>query len=134
MFLLVAGSTETARALVIDEFLGNHSDFKHLALEDIVETLVDTEEDVLDFQLMFMTMVACECAKEARAEGHRIIITCPDVTLIDQVEDEIKEPITKVYLGKGGETEGFDCEIDSAERSMQDICKLLDEIIEATPA
>ena len=64
MFLLLAGSTEMARALIVDEFLGEHSDWRHLALEDIADAEMDTGdmegEDIFGFQMAFMTMVACE--------------------------------------------------------------------------
>src|SRR3989338_8892184 len=107
MFLLLAGSTEMARALIVDEFLGAHDDWRHLALEDIqdVERTEDAEDDIFDFQKSFMTMVACECAKEARQEGHNIIITCPANEMIEGVYSEIEEQIVSVYLGAHDEAE-----------------------------
>ena len=114
-----------ARALIVDEFLGAHDDWRHLALEDIqeVEQGDDSEdEDIFDFQKSFMTMVACECAKEAREEGHNIIITCPESEMIEGVYSEIEEPAD------------FDHVIDSTSKSMVEVCGHLDEIIQAMPA
>mgnify|MGYP006915944066 CR=1 FL=1 len=141
MFLLLAGSTEMARALIVDEFLGNHDDWRHLALEDIQEQDIEmeegmemNEEDVFGFQMAFMTMVACECAKEARAKGHRILITCPETEMLEGIYNEIEEPIVSVFLGLEGEADGFDHVINSSEKSMVEVCKFLNDIIQATPA
>ena len=126
-----------ARALIVDEFLGAHDDWRHLALEDIqeVEQGDDSEdEDIFDFQKSFMTMVACECAKEAREEGHNIIITCPESEMIEGVYGEIEEPIISVYLGDPDEAADFDHVIDSTSESMVAVCGRLDEIIQAMPA
>ena len=135
MFLLIAGSTDTARALIVDEFLSQHSDWRHLALEDIVDSWDEgiDDHDVLGFQQSFMTMVACECAKEAYEAGHRIIITCPRSEMIEGVYHEIGA-ITSIYLGKPEEADGFDHIIDASSESMKDICAQLDQIVEATPA
>lgn len=139
MFLLLAGSTEMARALIVDEFLGAHSDWRHLALEDIQEVEVETtegmeEEDVFGFQQAFMTMVACECAKQAMSEGNHVLITCPENEMIEGVYSEIDDRIISVYLGPQEESDGFDHVIDSAEKSMVEVCGVLDEIVQATPA
>jgi|TARA_Y100000310_G_scaffold288548_1_gene314270 hypothetical protein len=140
MFLLLAGSTEMARALIVDEFLGSHDDWRHLALEDIQDQDMDEmtedmdDDDVFGFQIAFMTMVACECAKEARMSGHRIIITCPESEMLEGVYHEIDEPIISVYLGTEEEADGFDHVINSSEKSMVEVCTFLNEIIQATPA
>lgn len=137
MFLLLAGSTEMARALIVDEFLGGHEDWRHLALEDIQEVEMDEnieDEDVFGFQMAFMTMVACECAKEARESGHRVIITCPESEMLEGVYSEIDEPIISVYLGAPDEADGFDHVINSSDTSMVEVCKKLDDIIQAMPA
>lgn len=130
-----------ARALIVDEFLGNHSDWRHLALEDIQDQEVEMDEnmemdddDVFGFQMAFMTMVACECAKEAQESGHRIIITCPESEMLEGVYSEIGEGIISVYLGPKEESDGFDHVIDSSQKSMVEVCALLDEIIQVTPA
>lgn len=141
MFLLLAGSTEMARALIVDEFLGQHTDWRHLALEDIQEIELDPEqmqemedEDIFGFQNAFMTMVACECAKEARSAGHHIIITCPESDMIEGVYSEIEEPIISVYLGEEDDADGFDHIIDSGQKSMVEVCELLNDIVQAQPA
>ena len=130
-----------ARALIVDEFLGSHEDWRHLALEDIqdaemeMEDMEDiSEDDVFGFQKAFMTMVACECAKEARQSGHRIIITCPESEMIAGVYSEIEEPIVSVYLGPEEEADGFDHVINSSDASMVEVCKKLEDIIQAMPA
>ena len=134
MFLLLAGSTEMARALIADEFLGEHDDWRHLALEDIQDVTIDEEEDVLGFQQAFMTMVACECAKEAQQEGNHVLITCPESEMIESVYSEIEQPIISVYLGPAEEADGFDHVIASSDASMLEVCTKLNEIIQATPA
>lgn len=141
MFLLLAGSTEMARALIVDEFLGAHEDWRHLALEDIQDVEVDgadeldmEDDDVFGFQQAFMTMVACECAKEAQSAGHHVIITCPESEMLEGVYHEIDDTIISVYLGPADESDGFDHVIDSAEQSMVEVCKKLNEIIQAMPA
>ena len=137
MFLLLAGSTEMARALIVDEFLGSHSDWRHLALEDIQDVEMEdaeSEDDVFGFQMAFMTMVACECAKEARNAGHNIIITCPESDMLEGIYHEIDESIISVYLGPENEADGFDHTIDSGSKSMVEISTMLDEIIQAQPA
>ena len=124
-----------ARALIVDEFLGNHSDWRHLALEDIQnDGDTEMEDDVLGLQESFMTMVACECAKEEQAKGNHIIITCPSSDMIGGIYDEIHEPIISVYLGPKEESDGFDHTIDSTSASMIDISKTLDRIIQIQPA
>ena len=139
MFLLLAGSTEMARALIVDEFLGEHDDWRHLALEDIQEVELSSEqdlneEDVFGFQQAFMTMIACECAKEAREAGHHVLITCPESEMLEGVYSEITDEIISVYLGPEEESDGFDHVIDSGDASMVEVCKKLNEIIQAMPA
>lgn len=127
-----------ARTLIVDEFLGNHSDWRHLALEDIQDAelaeATGEDEDIFGFQMAFMTMVACECAKEARAEGHHIIITCPESDMLEGVYSEIDESIISVFLGAKEDADGFDHVVNSSESSMIQVCRVLEEIIQATPA
>jgi DNA polymerase I-like protein with 3'-5' exonuclease and polymerase domains len=139
MFLLLAGSTEMARALIVDEFLENHDDWRHLALEDIQDQEIEgaddmEDEDVFGFQMAFMTMVACECAKEAHEKGHRILITCPESEMLEGIYSEIEDPIISVFLGIENDADGFDHVINSSEKSMVEVCKQLNQIIQATPA
>lgn len=135
MYLIVAGSTETVRALVVDEFLNNHEDWRHLALEDIQDVELEEHEDVIGFQETFMTMVACDCARQARAEGNHVIITCPDLDMLHNVYDELDDVIKSVFVQSAGEeVQDFDLVIDGSESSMTAICKQLEELIEATPA
>lgn len=128
-----------ARALIVDEFLGAHDDWRHLALEDIQDQEFEEEEDMSDddifgFQMAFMTMVACECAKEARKQGHRIIITCPESDMLEGIYHEIEEPIISVFLGVEEDADGFDHVINGSEKSMVEVCTFLNEIIQSTPA
>ncbi len=126
-----------ARALIVDEFLGVHEDWRHLALEDIQEMNEEAgvdDDDIFNFQQIFMTMVACECAMEAREAGHHVIITCPESDMIEGVYSEITDSIISVYLGPAEEADGFDHVVDSADSSMVEVSKKLDEIIQAQPA
>ena len=132
MLLLLAGSTETAREMIVDEFLGQHKDWKHLPLEDIQDP--EDEDDVLGIRQTFMTMVACECAKEAQIQGYHIIITCPEEEMIADVYGEFSDKVTSVYLGKENECDGFDHVVDSGSKAAHTVCDDLNKIIEATPA
>lgn len=136
MFLLLAGSTEMARALIVDEFLGGNSDWRHLALEDIAqEEDADTEEDdIFGFQTTFMTMIACECAKEARDAGNHVIITCPESEMMEGIYSEIDEPIVSVFLGAAEDADGFDHIIDSGSKSILEIQQTLEDIIQTKSA
>ena len=129
MYLLITGSTETARALIADTFLEGHGDWKHLALEDIEEEDGADDEDILGMQMMFMTMVACQCAKDAREEGHSILITCPSPEMIDSVLAEIPERIVTVHLGDLSEADAFDYVIDTRRKSVEKTCRELDGIV-----
>ena len=136
MFLLLAGSTEMARALIVDEFLGGNGDWRHLALEDIATTEEDSveEDDIFGFQTTFMTMIACECAKEERDAGNHVIITCPESEMLEGVYSEIDEPIVSVFLGAEEDADGFDHIIDSASKSILEIKCTLEDIIQTQPA
>jgi|SRR3989338_1339682 len=128
MYLLLAGSSPTARALVTDTFLGGHPDWKHLALEDIFDEEPD-EEDVLGMKQTFMTMIACQCAKDARSAGAHIIITCPSPAMIDGVRGEIPEQIVTVHLGAVRGADGFDHIIDTRRKSARQTSEALDGIL-----
>ena len=131
-----------ARALIVDEFLGGHEDWRHLALEDIQDQEMDeapgmedmSEDDIFGFQMAFMTMVACECAKEETAAGRHVVITCPESDMIPGIYSEIEEDIVSVFLGEQSDADGFDHVIDSASKSMVEISAKLDQIIQAQPA
>lgn len=133
MLLLIAGSTDTARQMIADEFLGEHADWRHLALEDIYEPDAE-EDDDFGFQQTFMTMVACECAKDSMKEGHHVIITVPVSEMIGTVFQEFEETPQTIYLGTEDEADGFDHIIDASEKSMADVCGMLKKIIQSTPA
>lgn len=126
-----------ARTLIVDEFLDINSEWKHLALEDIDDPELNGEEaneDIFDFQRTFMTMVACECAKEANEAGHHVIITCHESDLLPGVYSEIQDRIVSVYLGSSEDSDGFDHVIDSGSKSMVEISQLLNDIIKPMPA
>jgi len=129
MLLLLAGSTDTVREMVVDSFLADHKDWKHLPLEDIRDP--EDEEDILGIRQTFMTMVACECAKEAHLEGYHIIITCPEVDMIENVYGEFSDKLTSVFLGPKDWAEDFDHVIESGNKSARDICGALNEIVKA---
>jgi len=135
MFLLLAGSTEMARALIVDEFLGGNNDWRHLALEDIqpTENTEGEEEDIFGIQTTFMTMVACECAKEAHDAGNHVIITCPENEMMEGIYSELDEPIVSVFLGAKEDADGFNHIIDSASKSIVEIQQTLEDIIQTEP-
>jgi len=133
MLLLLAGSTETARQMITDEFLSEHADWRHLALEDIMDPEAE-EEDDFGMQQTFMTMIACECAKDVMKEGHHVIITCPTSEMIGGVFQEFDEAPTTIYIGAPDEADGFDHMINASQKSMSDVSHFLSDIIQEQPA
>ncbi len=127
MYLLLVGSTDTARAVVTEAFLKGHPDWKHLALEDITEEEPD-DDDVLGMQQTFMVMVACQCAKDECEQGFSILITCPSTDLVDAVCGEIQEDIITVYLGNTGAKGDFDYVLKTRGKSVGETTEALSSI------
>lgn len=127
MYLLLVGSTDTARAIVTEAFLKGHPHWKHLALEDIYEEGPD-EDDILGMQQTFMVMVACQCAKDEHKQGFSILITCPSPEIVDAVCGEIQEDIITVYLGNTGERGSFDYILKTRGKSVGETTEALNQI------
>ncbi len=133
MLLLLAGATETARGLVAENFLGEHPDWKHLALEDIYDPN-PADEAADEFQTAFNTIVACECVRDARkAEGCAVLITCPSPAMLETVQEEFPKDLVCIRLGTEREWEGhsFDHEVNAKKCSLKEIAGFLKKLAKA---
>ncbi|HLD32614.1 MAG TPA: hypothetical protein VJB10_03435 [Candidatus Peribacteraceae bacterium] len=129
MILLLSGASETARALVVDNVLDTHKDWRHLALEDLREEDTWNNEEI-GMEEVFGVMIACDCAKDVQQEGCHIIITCPSVYLIETVRDAFPEKIVTVHMGEEGEgEETFSHVLNPKTHSLNDTCNFLEELI-----
>ena len=127
MVLLLSGGTEVTRGVIVDKFLEDHPDCRHLALEDLDAT--QDPDDVIGMGAFFALLVACECAKEALKEGYNVVITCPAAEMLDTVEESFPEELTSVYLGKTHAKTVYDRVIDTARQSVGETCSMLHELV-----
>jgi len=129
MVLLLSGGTEISRGVIVDKFLADHPDWRHLALEDL-DTTAD-KDDVIGMGAFFALLVACECAKEALKEGFNVVITCPSADMLDTVEESFPKELKSVYLGKKARTlkKDYDHVIDTSRQSVGETCSVLHELI-----
>jgi len=129
MILILAGASGTARELIVDAFLGDHPDWKHLALEDVIEDDAVDENDGPDMEQVFATVLACETAKDEAEQGHHIITTLPSPYLIETVLDQFEEAAT-AFLGKVPTdlADMFEHTIDGSQ-SVPDTCGALEDVI-----
>ncbi|MBM3227286.1 hypothetical protein FJZ27_00255 [Candidatus Peribacteria bacterium] len=131
MLLLLAGASDTARGLLAESFLGDHPNWKHLALEDIYDPEQATADD---FQTAFNTIVACECVRDARKAGEcPVLITCPSATMLETVQEEFPSDLVCVRLGVEQEWEGhsFDHEVNAKKCSLKEIGGFLRKLAKA---
>ena len=130
MIIALAGSTGTARELIVDSFLGNHADWRHLAIEDIIEDDAIDPEDGADMGQLFGVMVACEAAQGEVNEGYSVIITLPAHILIKTVLDQFEDAVC-VSLGDplSDTEELFEHIIDSSSQSVAATNEALEGII-----
>ena len=129
MVLLLSGATEITRGLIVDAFLANHPDWRHLALEDL--NTPEDQEDVIGMGAFFALLVACECAKEALKEGYDVVITCPSADMLPTVEESFPEELKSVYLGKKVRAlkKDYDHVIDTSRQSVDETCSVLHELV-----
>jgi hypothetical protein len=129
--LLLAGASETARAVLVENLLDRHKDWRHLALEDLREDGEWKLHDDVEMDEVFSALLACECAKEFHEEGHPIVVTCPALSLLDTVTEALPDPLVSVYMGTVDEApeSGFDHIIDSSSLSARAACQKLERII-----
>lgn len=132
MILLLTGSTETARGLVVTKILDAHDDWRLLALEDLHEDNESWDETVSQGEI-FGTMIACACARESCAEGYSVVISCPNVGLVETVREALPdEKIISVHMDtEPGELDQFDYVIEGRKKSVNDTCRILEDIIAA---
>lgn len=129
MVLLLSGGTEMARGVIVDKFLADHPDWRHLALEDLDAT--QDPDDIIGMGPFFALLVACECAKEALKEGFNVVITCPKAEMLETVEESFPKETLSVYLSRGvRKVKGnYDEVIDTARQSVTDTCALLHDLV-----
>jgi len=127
MVLLLSGGTEVTRGVIVDKFLSDHPDWRHLALEDLDAT--QDPDDVIGMGAFFALLVACECAKEALKEGYNVVITCPAAEMLDTVEESFPKDLTSVYLGKTRAKTVYDRVIDTTKQSVGETCATLHKLV-----
>jgi len=128
MVLLLTGATEMSRGVIVDRFLADHPDWRHLALEDL--NTQEDKEDVIGMGAFFALLIACECAKEALKEGYNVVITCPSADMIQTVEESFPKELKSVYLGRSQRAaQRFDHTIDTRKQSVGETCSLLHRLV-----
>jgi hypothetical protein len=129
MVLLLCGATEMSRGVIVDQFLADHPDWRHLALEDLQAN--EDPDDVIGMGAFFALLVACECAKDALKEGYNVVITCPAAEMIETVQQSFPKELKSVYLGKSARAaQRFDHMIDTRRQSVGETCSLLHGLIQ----
>lgn len=125
MVLLLSGSTDMTRGLIVDAFLSKHPDWRHLALEDLQVAHTDVPESFL-----FALLVACECAREVIKEGFSVVITCPRVDMLPTVQEAFPDDLISVLLGRHPRSASdYDCVIDTSRQSVSDTCTVLHSLV-----
>ena len=129
MILLLTGSSETARGLLMEKLLGGVQDWRHLSLEDLQEEKPD--RTLLSFEEEFKILLACECAKEVHNEGLNIAVTCHEPHLLMMIQQAFPGDLTSVYLGAPEEqiSTMFDHVINASNQSVNDAYKALRGVI-----
>ena len=129
MILLLSGATDIARALLIEQFLKVHPDWRHIDVEQL--TGLPFLKDASDEEQHKLSMsIACHCANEVSAEGVNVILSHSVATdLLDLLKAEIEGPLTTIHLGAEGEAAGFDHAIPTLNRSASDVALHLERII-----
>lgn len=133
MVIILDGSTKTARITIAEQAIENFPSWRHLALE-VFEEAADPEEEK-DFHLQ----VIKKCADELAKTDLHLILTMPgDSPQHGLLSTALKPDCTTVHLGTeddpsaslraGGE---FDYTIDTQERSVNDVLKLMHTIMKA---
>ena len=130
MILLLTGSSEIARAVIATKILDAHSDWRHLALEDLRDENEKWEDEV-EMNDEFGAMVACGCVKESACEGYHVVITCPSLGLIDTVREALEgDQIVSVHMDtRPKDLEQFDYIFPGNEKSVKESCRFLEDII-----
>lgn len=130
MYLLIAGASETAQALIADAFLAEHSDWRHLPLEDIWDPAADTEE--AKGALVFSLLIACQTLRDTMEEGaEHVLITCPTPAMLPTLEEKFPDMITRVQIGSDEEwnVTSFHHVLNTPNGSVRDICTALTALI-----
>ena len=125
--LILSGSSEMARSIVVDKLLDDRKDLRHLALEDLRE-VGEWEEDIT-MEDVFGTMIACDCAKDELDKGHPIVITCPSLYLINTVRESMPTEVITVHMGQNSDLDHDVDHIIEATCSANQTCSFLHEIL-----
>lgn len=128
MVLLLSGGTAFSRGVIVDTFLSDHPDWRHLALEDLDQT--QDPDDIIGMGPFFALLVACECAKEALKEGYSVVITCPAAEMLDTVQESFPKDLTSVFLGRTKAKAAYDRVIDTSRQSVGETCSVLHDLVE----
>lgn len=127
MILLLTGSSELVRTLLMEEFLEKFADWTHLSLEELETNFEKGEQTIFGEELM--VLLACECAREVMQAGLNVAITCSSSKYAKTIQEAIPQNLVSIYLGAKGRRGGsFDHTIDTGARSLRDAAALLEEI------
>lgn len=124
MVIILDGSSKTARITIAEQAIEAFPSWRHLALE-VFEEAADPEQEK-DFHLQ----VIKKCADELAKTDLHLILTMPGDSPQHQLLAVALQPdCATVHLGT--EDEGaYDYTIDTQERSVNDVTKLLHTIME----
>lgn len=134
MVLLLEGTTDTARAVLAESIMRDHPEWRHLAIEELVDTspLFALLEDDTQREALLVT-VACQCAQELREEGlHTILSYSKAPHLLEFMRETLGEEFVAIHLGPGYEEEYallFDHAFDTTAHSTRMIRAKIKEII-----
>jgi hypothetical protein len=123
MVIFLTGATEGTRGIIVDRFLTDHAEWRHLELENFRPETVDTVSPEF-----FALLIASEATKEAAKSGLHIILSADDASpqTLDTIRGEFLDPIVTVHLGSSlAALTAYDHVVDTATHSLEDASQLL---------
>lgn len=133
MILFLNGSSDIGRAVIAQQFVRKQSEWRHLAMDDIRQITANYDMDVSDDDAT-LVKVACHLASELKPDGIHIIISSESAPhMVEMFEEEMDGDCRSVHLGTDEDVIGaaFDCILDTAQTSVDEVCKILGEVVRA---
>ena len=130
MILLLSGSTDIARKVLIERLLKEKPSWRHIAMEELQE-LPFFKQAAPDEDGKLSASLAMTCAQEMQDEGFHILLTHANAkpfleSLHEEAEDQ---PFVSVYLGSEEGGEGYNHFIDTLNKSASDMYVAMKKII-----